>query len=142
MTRRAALARRARGVVSLEFVLMLPFLLMVLLGIIDTSLILCDKAIITNASREAARAGVVVRVPMLTATQITNVALNYTENGLISGGTARAPTVTVTQANGTTTGSALTVTVSYTYSGMVLGSMFSALTGPVTVTATSVMLYE
>ncbi|KVA04342.1 pilus assembly protein TadE [Burkholderia latens] len=142
MTRAAMRARAARGVVSLEFALMLPFLLMVLIGIIDVSLLLCDKAVITNASREAARAGVVLRVPMLTTTQIANVALGYTQNNLVSGGAATAPTVTVTQANGTTSGSALTVTVTYTYSGMVLGTALSALTGPVTISASSVMLYE
>nr|WP_241022327.1 TadE/TadG family type IV pilus assembly protein [Burkholderia sp. Ac-20353] len=134
--------RDARGVVSLEFVLMLPFLLMVLLGIIDSSLILCDKAVITNASREAARAGVVVRVPMMSTTDVRNVALNYTQNGLITGGTATTPNVTVTQANGTTSGSALTVSVTYTYTGLMLGSAFSALTGPVTISATTVMNYE
>ncbi|RQR42672.1 MULTISPECIES: TadE/TadG family type IV pilus assembly protein [unclassified Burkholderia] len=142
MTRQAMGVRHARGVVSLEFVLMLPFLLMVLIGIIDTSLLLCDKAVITNASREAARAGVVLRVPMLTPTQIANVASTYTQNSLITGGTATTPTITVTQANGTTAGTALTVTVTYTYSGLVLGSAFSALTGPVTISASSVMLYE
>ncbi|WP_175950657.1 TadE/TadG family type IV pilus assembly protein [Burkholderia sp. BCC0405] len=142
MTCGAAGARHTRGVVSLEFVLMLPFLLMVLIGIIDTSLILCDKAVITNASREAARAGVMLRVPMLTTTQIANVAQTAMQNSLITGGTATTPVVTVTQANGTTSGTALTVTVTYTYSGLVLGSAFSALTGPVTVSATSVMLYE
>ncbi|MBR7960357.1 pilus assembly protein [Burkholderia vietnamiensis] len=142
MTRAAMRARAARGVVSLEFALMLPFLLMVLIGIIDVSLLLCDKAVITNASREAARAGVVLRVPMLTTIQIANVALGYTQNSLVSGGAATPPTVTVTQANGTTSGSALTVTVTYTYSGMVLGTALSALTGPVTISASSVMRYE
>lgn len=141
MTRAAMRARHARGVVSLEFALMLPFLLMVLIGIIDVSLLLCDKAVITNASREAARAGVVLRVPMLTTTQIANVALGYAQNSLVSGA-ATPPTVTVTQANGTTAGTALTVTVTYTYSGMVLGSALSVLTGPVTISASSVMLYE
>ncbi|HIE5949392.1 TPA: TadE/TadG family type IV pilus assembly protein, partial [Burkholderia cepacia] len=106
------------------------------------SLILCDKAVITNASREAARAGVVLRVPMLTTTQIAGIAQNAMQNSLITGGTATTPAVTVTQANGTTSGTALTVTVTYTYTGLVLGSAFSALTGPVTVSATSVMLYE
>ncbi|UEP29538.1 MULTISPECIES: TadE/TadG family type IV pilus assembly protein [unclassified Burkholderia] len=142
MTRGARGARHARGVVSLEFALMLPFLLMVLIGIIDVSLLLCDKAVITNASREAARAGVVLRVPMLTTTQIANVALSYTQNSLITGGTATTPTVAVTQANGTTAGTALTVTVTYTYSGLVLGTALSVLTGPLTISASSVMLYE
>ncbi|MBY4769879.1 TadE/TadG family type IV pilus assembly protein [Burkholderia ambifaria] len=142
MTRGARGARYARGVVSLEFALMLPFLLMVLIGIIDVSLLLCDKAVITNASREAARAGVVLRVPMLTPTQIANVALSYTQNSLVSGGTGTVPTVAVTQANGTTSGTALTVTVTYTYSGLVLGTALSVLTGPITISASSVMLYE
>ncbi|AOJ70196.1 MULTISPECIES: TadE/TadG family type IV pilus assembly protein [Burkholderia] len=142
MTRRARFAGGQRGVVSLEFVLMLPFLLMVLLGIIDVSFVLCDKAVITNASREAARAGVVLHVPQLTSAQISSVALAYAQNSLITGGTPSPPTITVSQPSGTSSGSPLSVTVSYTYTGLVLGSAFSALTGPVTITATTVMNYE
>ncbi|AOJ11448.1 pilus assembly protein TadE [Burkholderia sp. ABCPW 14] len=142
MRLRAGFAGGQRGVVSLEFVLMLPFLLMVLLGIIDVSFILCDKAVITNASREAARAGVVLHVPQLSTAQISTVALAYTQNNLITGGTATAPTVAVSQPSGTSSGNPLSVTISYTYTGLVLGSAFSALTGPVTITATTVMNYE
>jgi Flp pilus assembly protein TadG len=142
MKRLAALLRNNDGVVALEFALVFPFLMMTLFGIIDVSLILCDKAVITNASREAARAGVVVRVPQLTAAQITTVALNYTSNSLITGGTATTPTVTVNQSSGTASGDPLTVTVSYTYQGLFVGSALSVLTGPVTLSATSVMNYE
>lgn len=131
-----------RGVAALEFVLVFPFLMTVLFGIVDTSLLLCDKAVITNASREAARAGVVVRVPQMAASDVANVALAYTQNSLVTGGTATTPTVTVTQASGTSPGSPLSVTVTYTYEGLVLGSAMSALTGPVTVSATTVMNYE
>lgn len=131
-----------RGVVALEFVLVFPFLMMVLFGIIDTSLLLCDKAVLINASREAARAGVVVRVPQLSPAQITTVAQNYMQNRLLTGGTATTPTVTVNQSSGTSSGAPLTVTVTYTYQGLVLGSAFSALTGPVTLTASTVMNYE
>ncbi|WP_267957003.1 TadE/TadG family type IV pilus assembly protein [Paraburkholderia sp. HP33-1] len=147
-SRRAVRARREsragaeRGAVALEFVLVFPFLMMVLFGIIDVSLLLCDKAIITNASREAARAGVVVRIPQLTVTQISNVALNYTQQNLVTGGTATTPTVTVDQSGGTSSGSPLSVTVTYKYQGLVLGSALSVLTGPVTLTATTVMNYE
>ncbi|NPT60544.1 TadE/TadG family type IV pilus assembly protein [Paraburkholderia elongata] len=131
-----------RGVVALEFVLVFPFLMLVLFGIIDTSLILCDKAVITNASREAARAGVVVRVPQMAASQISTVALTYAQGSLVTGGTATTPTVTVDQSSGTASGSPLKVTVSYAYQGLVLGSALSALTGPVTLTAVTVMNYE
>lgn len=142
MSRLRTSSNRDDGVAALEFALVLPFLLMVLFGIIDVSLILCDKAVITNASREAARAGIVVRVPRMTPAQIINVALAYAQNSLITGGSATAPTVTVTQSGGTSSGNPLTVTVSYTYQGLFVGSSLSMLTGPVTLSATTVMSYE
>ena len=133
----------ARGIVSLEFVLMLPFLLMVMFGIIDMSLLLCDKAVITNAAGAAARQGVVLRAPPYTMTQIKNVALAYTQNSLVTGGTATTPTVTPSGSCSTIgSGNALQVTINYTYNGLVVGSAFSALTGPVTLTATAVMNCE
>lgn len=142
MNRPARFASDERGVAALEFVLVFPFLMTVLFGIVDTSLLLCDKAVITNASREAARAGVVVRVPQMAASDVANVALAYAQNNLVTGGAATTPTVSVNQSSGTSPGSPLTVTVTYTYEGLVLGSAFSALTGPVTVSATTVMNYE
>ena len=142
MKRLARLASNERGVAALEFVLVFPFLMTVLFGIVDTSLLLCDKAVITNASREAARAGVVVRVPQMAASDVANVALAYTQNNLVTGGTSTTPTVNVNQSAGTSPGSPLTVTVTYTYEGLVLGSALSSLTGPVTVSATTVMDYE
>jgi hypothetical protein len=48
----------------------------------------------------------------------------------------------VNQSAGTSPGSPLTITVSYQYQGLVLGSAFSSLTGPITVTAVTVMNYE
>jgi Flp pilus assembly protein TadG len=132
--------RREGGVAALEFVLILPFLLMVLFGIIDVSMILCDKAVITNASREAARAGIVLRVPRWNNVQVQNFALSYTQNNLVSGGT---PASASAVASGTqVSGTALTVTVTYAYQGFVLGSIFSAITGPVTISAVTVMNYE
>ncbi|WP_442955588.1 TadE/TadG family type IV pilus assembly protein [Paraburkholderia sp. MPAMCS5] len=131
-----------RGAIALEFVLVFPFLMLVLFGIVDVSLLLCDKAVITNASREAARAGVVVRVPQYTTSEISNVALSYAQQNLVTGGTATTPTVTVGQPNGSLPGNPLQVTVTYQYSGLVLGSALSSLTGPITLSATTVMNYE
>ena len=131
----------ARGSVSLEFALVTPFLLMVLFGIVDVSMVLCDKAVITNAAGEAARQGVVLRVPSYTQTQIQNVALAYTNHGLVTSGTATPPTVTVTPTGGcAAAGSSnpLQVNISYTYNGVVLGSAFSVITGPITVKAVAV----
>jgi Flp pilus assembly protein TadG len=141
MKMRKRLAANERGVVALEFVLVLPFLLMILFGIIDTSLLLCDKAVITNAAGEAARAGVVLRTQPLNQSQIQSVALAYTQSNLVTGGTATTPTVTVSPSGGCTaagSGNPLQVTIVYTYQGLVLGSALSSLTGPVTITAVAV----
>ncbi|QBR00804.1 pilus assembly protein [Paraburkholderia pallida] len=120
---------------------MLPFLLMLLFGIVDVSMVLCDKAVITNAAGEAARQGVVLRASPYTQGQIQTVALAYTNNGLVTSGTNTPPTVTVSPTGGcAAAGSSnpLQVSISYTYNGVVLGSAFSALTGPVTVKAVAV----
>ena len=54
--------RRLRSCVGselIEFAVILPLLLLVVFGVIDFSIALYDKAVVTNASREGARAGIV-----------------------------------------------------------------------------------
>lgn len=46
------------GASAVEFALVLPLLLLITFGIIEFSVLLYDKAVITNASREGARAGI------------------------------------------------------------------------------------
>ena len=53
---RATPPHHQRGAAVVEFALILPILLILLVGTIDASLALYDKAVITNASREGARA--------------------------------------------------------------------------------------
>ena len=48
-----------RGSVGLEFTLVFPLLLMVVFGIIEFGFLMFDKAIVTNAARDAARAAIV-----------------------------------------------------------------------------------
>ncbi|WP_321795249.1 TadE family protein [Caballeronia sp. J97] len=130
------------GSVSLEFVILLPFLIMILVGILDLSLLMYDKAALATAARVAVRAGTMVSVPAMTTTQVAAVATANVNNSLISSGVASPPTVTVTHASGTNPGNPLTVQISYTYKGLFLGSALSALTGPVVLNATAVMNYE
>jgi hypothetical protein len=54
--------RDEKGVVAIEFALVLPILIILLIGIVEFSLLLYDKGMITNASREGARAGIVYDV--------------------------------------------------------------------------------
>jgi hypothetical protein len=51
--------KNQKGAALVEFAIVLPMLMLIIFGIIEFSLLLYDKAVITNASREAARAGIV-----------------------------------------------------------------------------------
>lgn len=53
------LTSRQKGVAMIETALTLPLILLVLFGIFNFGFALYNKAVITNASREAARAGIV-----------------------------------------------------------------------------------
>ena len=131
-----------RGAAVVEFALILPILLGLLVGGIDASLALYDKAVITNASREGARAGIVARNPQLTDAQIRQVVHQYAQSALVSLGSNPAqPTVTIQKGSlgGDPT---LQVTVSYTFEGIGLGSLFQSLGKPWVLQASTVMVYE
>jgi Flp pilus assembly protein TadG len=137
-----ALSAHHRGSVAVEFALIFQLLLFIVFSIIECSLALYDKAVITNASREAARAGIVLRTPKLTKTQIANVARDYCQNNLISFAQNVSPTVLVTD-NGTNTfGTPLSVNVSYVYTGLGFGQLINALSGPITLSAITTMNNE
>lgn len=133
--------RGQRGVAAVEFALVLPVLLILLFGIIEMGLFLYDKAVITNASREGARAGVVLKSPKPTASDVQTVVTNYTSSYLLTFGTQNTPTVVTTGAGGNF-GQPLSVTVSYTYNGLALGRMVAPITGALTLSATTVMNNE
>lgn len=122
--------------------MLLPLLLVITFGIIEFSIALYDKAVITNASREAARAGIVYASPQLTNTQIQTVATNYCSNYLISLGGTPTPTVTVSHPSGTTSGNPLTVTVSYGYTSLGMSAFLDPMPSLLSMTATTTMNYE
>ncbi|AQV93067.1 pilus assembly protein TadE [Cupriavidus necator] len=135
-------SRLNKGVAAVEFGLVLPLFVLLVFGIIEFSLILYDKAVITNASREAARAGITLKSPKLTTAEIKAVAINYCNNYLITFGSTTSPTASVPSGAGGSFGSPLTVSVSFSYSGLVLGKFVSALAGPLSLSATTVMNNE
>lgn len=132
-----------RGSQVIEFALILPLLLILVFGIIDFSIGLYDKAVVTNASREGARAGIVYRFPALTTAQlqtaVTTVVQNYCSTYLVTFGAATTPTVVVT--GGGASGNQLTVTVTYNYVFSVIPNFIPGMTNP-TLTATTVMRME
>lgn len=141
--RHMAIRRQAQqGAAAVEFALVLPILLLVFFGMVELSLALYDKAILTNASREGARAGIVLSSPKMTDAQIRAVVLNYTNGSLISLGTTTAPTVTVSQSSPASFPNPLRVTVSYTYKGLGVGTMLGALGSPIVLTSSTSMVNE
>jgi len=137
---------RNQGASAVEFAIILPFLMIILFGIIEFSLALYDKAIVTNASREAARAAVVYRwgaAPTLGELQAQSEAIvsNYVNNRLVTFGTSNPVTVNVTEL-GTTPNRSISVTVSYRYDYLVLPAFISALTGGINLDATTEMRRE
>lgn len=134
--------KNQKGVAAVEFALLLPLLLLILFGTIEFSLALYDKAIITNASREAARAGVVLSNPKPTVTQIQAVATNYLQNYLITLSGTATPTVTVPSGAGGSFGTPLTVVVSYSFTGLGLGTLMSSITGPLAISSSTTMNNE
>ena len=117
-----------KGVSAIEFAILLPLLVVILFGIIEFSILFYDKAVITNASREGAREGIVRRNPELDATQIRNevitVVNNYCGSRLITFGAST--TVTVIDPDGTTTyssGDILDVKIQYQFNFLVLNNV-------------------
>jgi Flp pilus assembly protein TadG len=140
---------REKGASAVEFALVLPVLMAILFGIIEFSFILYDKAIVTNASREGARRGIVYRTddtgPIgVSEDEIRTTAVNYCASYLVSLGTGSAvvlPPPTVA-GNCAVKGSSLTVTVNYPYTFLVLPHFAEILPPVITLSGTTVMRCE
>jgi Flp pilus assembly protein TadG len=141
---------REKGASAVEFALVLPVLMVILFGIIEFGFILYDKAIVTNASREGARRGIVYSVtndasatPVAVSTdEITSIVSSYCASYLVSLGSGTAAPSTTITGNCTVPGNSLTVTVTYPYSFLVLPNFISGLTGGITLNGVTLMRCE
>ncbi|MCC2636740.1 MAG: TadE family protein [Moraxellaceae bacterium] len=134
----------ASGTAVIEFAFVLPVLLIVFFGIIEFSVALFNKAILTNASREAARSGIVYVGPNTTLTDeaIIGIATNNCQ-GLITFQDDVAPVVTVTRADSPDfEQQLLTVRINYSYSGLGLGQLLTSMSGPLDLDASTTMKFE
>ena len=80
------LIKNQNGVALVEFGLILPLLILLIFGIIEFSLLLYNQQVITNASREGARAGIIVRSPRLTNQEVIDQVKKYARSQLITFG--------------------------------------------------------
>ncbi|MFO8241248.1 MAG: TadE/TadG family type IV pilus assembly protein [Dissulfuribacterales bacterium] len=142
-----------RGVAAVEFAIILPILIILIFGIIEFSVLLFDKAMITNAAREGARAGIVYRYNYATEAydpldeeEIESIVMSYCQNHLISLGADSvidADDIDVIHGfNSETDDPTVTVQVRYQYNFLVLPNFISAITGNIILGSESIMRVE
>ena len=129
-----------KSVAAVELALIMPILLIILFAIVELSTLLYDKAVITNASREAARAGIVNS--SVSDSTIQGYALSYCQDRLITFRNPNTPTVIVSRPSGSDPGNPLIVTVNYQFNGLVLGAMLRPQNWDQTLSSTSTMNFE
>ena len=111
-----------KGAVAVEFAIVLPVLLLLVFGIIEWGFFLYDKAMITNASREGARTGIVYSYPdRISNTEIETAVKNYCEDYLITFDAADPdPVIEIVRTESDSSGDPLIVRVKYRYDFLVL----------------------
>lgn len=129
-----------RAIAAVEFALVLPILLTVLFAIVELSTLFYDKAVITNASREAARIAVVNT--SISDSEIQGFVTTYCQNKLITFGTSTNPSVAVARPLGTNSGNPIIVTVSYPFTGLLLGQLIRPTNWNQTLTSSTTMNFE
>ena len=102
------------GVALVEFAFVLPLLVIFMYGIITFSVAILNKNIMSNATREGARAATLYGGEI---TQAKTTTENYLNGRLINFGAPADPVVTVSTAP-SVIGTAVTVKVSYAYGGL------------------------
>ena len=137
MVRPRARPESQRGASVVEFALVAPLFVVLLFGLVEFGLAIYTKEVVTNASREGARLGVVFSTPRKTSTEITARVQDY----LNRSGFTETVTVNVNGAGGAS-GSPLSVRVTYPYNFQVLPNFVSGFLGTINLTANTVMLME
>lgn len=144
--------RNDRGASMVEFAIVLPLLLLLAFGAIEFGLLYYNKAIITNASREGARAGIVRDTENNTyphkLAYITMVVNSYTRGPMVTFTSPNPdPTTATDPGDGCVSrGSDLTVTVTYPYTFLAFSSVAKLIPGTfpdaITLSAQTVMRCE
>jgi len=152
--------KEQKGTAAVEFALVLIPLILLIFGAIEFGVLLYNKQVITNASREGARAGIVsqdTRLPVLGGTcsnyppeSIKCVVQNYSKQHLITFGTPNDPQIDDLDDSGESTYKEspnapkpyLWINVTYNYSFLVLPNFIPGLNKLLTLKARTVMRYE
>jgi Flp pilus assembly protein TadG len=121
-----ALMDNQRGASAVEFAIVLPLLVVFVFGIIEFGLVFYNKAMVTNASREAARAGIVYRDPPFTVAEIQSVVDDYCGDMLVTFGSSPGAVTTVPSGECVNHGDELVVNVAYQYEFLLIPDFLTA----------------
>ena len=130
-------SKKEEGAGLVEFAILAPLFVMLLFGLLEFGLAIYNKGVITNASREGARFGVVYATPRKTQGEIVARVQEY----LTKAGFTDTANINVTGAQ-SSSGNPLSVTVTYPYQFQVLPNFVANFTGSPNLTANTVMLME
>lgn len=123
-----------KGQSLVETALMLPVILILLTGIIDFGLLFNNYLIVSNASREGARAAVTGKTDAQIDAVVDNVAVSLDPANL-------TVTITPDESTGRRTGDAVTVSVQYRYS-MITPVIAAIVPGPLNLNTSTTMRCE
>jgi Flp pilus assembly pilin Flp len=129
----AKMRNQQRGAAAVELAVILPFLVVLVFGMIEFGVMFYDKAVITNASREGVRAG----ITGVGVSQIKQIVSNYCDVNLINLGGNNA--VDPNKIFITPVGSDLVVRIEYSYD-LLFASIFGF--PQTTISAETVMRME
>ena len=124
-----------RGGALIEFAIVLPILLLLVGGLVDFGMLYYNKQVLTNASREGARAGIVYELDaannkiIVTESNIQNIVQTYCDNKrLWSFGGGYLVTTTAPGVDSLVYPNDLTVTATFTYT-FILSSLLNIFGG-------------
>jgi len=168
--KKSIVIKNQNGASAVEFAIIAPLLFVLLFGIVEFGLLLYNKAMITNAAREGARAGIIFDTTRLSEDGICQVVLDYCEDHLINfdptqvvscgldgppdthpkytpaGGTCPGTCINVDNAATISSGDSLTVHIEYNYDFLVFPNLAELLGGSFAgiqnLKAVTVMRYE
>jgi Flp pilus assembly protein TadG len=128
------LAKRTAGQSFVEFALILPVFLILVMGILDMARAFSALQMVTNAAREGARVGVM-------PTSVSSVVIDAVDNYLAAGGQTGCATTGSNWGAAGDTGDSTSVTVSCNFATLT-GTIIPVWTGILTLTRTANMRHE
>lgn len=143
-----------KGAAVVELAIVLPLVLLFLFGIIEFGLLMYNKAMITNAAREGARAGIIYTDPdpRLDQGAVKTVVDNYLQTFLVNFSSNKKASTSIQQidndGNGDNddSGDSLIVTVVFDYDFLAFPNLaelvYGSFTRTLTITAVATMRYE